>query len=112
MKKTLLIAALIVMLVVAVFALTGCGNKDEGIVGSWEYSGYGTTKYVYTFNADKTGNYDAGGSVKNFKYEDSGDKVTITYDGATMSNEFEYKIEGNKLIIKDSFGNDVEYVKK
>ena len=34
------------------------------------------------------------------------------YDGATMASEFEYRIEENKLIIKDSFGTDVEYVKK
>lgn len=100
------------MLGVAILALTGCGNKDEGIVGSWSYSIYGSTEYVYTFNADKTGNYDAGGSVKNFTYEDKGYKVLIMYDGATMASEFEYRIEENKLIIKDSFGNDVEYVIK
>ena len=34
------------MLIVAILALTGCGNKDEGIVGSWSYSRYGSTEYV------------------------------------------------------------------
>ena len=42
----------------------------------------------------------------------SGEKVKITYVGNTTGSTYEYKIDGKKLIIKDSFGKDVEYTKK
>ena len=107
MKKTL---ALIIALFVlgGVFMVTGCEKKDSNsIVGSWDHSGF-----VYTFNKDKTGSYDALGNKMNFTYEDDGKKVSILYTGNTAASSYEYKIEGKKLIIKDSFGNDVEYTRK
>lgn len=110
MKKTLLIAGLALMLVAFVVILTGCGSKkDQGIIGSWKYELGG---YVYTFNEDKTGNYAFGDTKMEFTYEDDGSKVSILYTGNTSPLELEYRIEGNKLIIKDSFGSDVEYVKQ
>lgn len=93
--------------------MSGCNERhksekvDSSIIGSWEHSGY-----VYTFNKDKTGSYDANGAKMNFTYEDDGVQVSILYDGNTSASDFAYKIEGKKLIIKDSFGNDVEYTKK
>ena len=50
--------------------------------------------------------------VKYWTYEDDGTKVTILYNGDTASSTYEYTIEGNTLTIKDSFGNDVKYVKQ
>ena len=94
------------VLLIGVVALVGCGKKAT-IVGSWDHSGY-----VYTFNKDGSGNYDALGTKMEFTYEDKGDKVAIKYTGNTKATDYEYKIEGKKLIIKDSFGNDVEYTKK
>ena len=47
-----------------------------------------------------------------FTYKDKGEEVEILYKGNTMANTFKYRIEGKKLIIKDSFDNDVEYTKK
>ena len=47
-----------------------------------------------------------------FTYEDDGKKVSILYNGNTVASDFEYRIEGDKLIIKDSFGKDVEYKRK
>ena len=47
-----------------------------------------------------------------FTYKDDGKKVSILYKGNTSPLELEYKIEGKKLIIKDSFGSDVEYERK
>ena len=102
--KSLVVISLVIC---SVFALTGCGKSEKGLVGSWAHD-----KYVYTFNADKTGTYDALGNKMEFTYEDKGDKVSILYKGNTNASEFEYKIDGNKLIIKDSFGSDVEYIKK
>jgi len=98
------------LLVVFAFAfvlvgVTGCG--DKGLVGSWKHG-----SFIYTFNEDKTGDYSFGDAKMKFKYEDDGKKVKITYVGNTTGSTYEYKIDGKKLIIKDSFGKDVEYTKK
>ncbi len=98
------------VLIVCVVTVAGCGNTKtnrNSLVGSWEHSGY-----VYTFNNDKTGSYDALGTKMAFTYEDDGKKVSILYKGNTIASSYEYKIDGKKLVIKDSFGSDVEYTKK
>ena len=93
--------------------LSGCGksedskNQSNTIIGSWEHSGY-----VYTLNEDKTGSYTAYGSEMKFTYEDDGKQVKILYNGNTIPGTYEYRIDGNKLIIKDSFGSDIEYIRK
>ena len=107
MKNKILPVLLAVVIIVGAFTLTGCENSENSLVGSWGYSGF-----VYTFNADGTGTYDASGTLMPFTYEDDGDKITITYEGNTIGSTYEYKIEGNKFIIKDSFGSDVEYTRK
>ena len=113
MKKTLKNFVLVLVLLLGVFAFTACGKKSDkkddtpAIVGSWDHDGY-----VYTFNKDKTGSYEAYGNVMKFTYEDNGKSVKILYDGNTNASEYKYKIEGKKLIIKDSFDNDVEYTRK
>lgn len=114
MKKNILIITLAIMLLISIVVLTGCEDKkDEGIVGSWSYNPYGSTEYIYTFNADKTGSYNAGGTVMDFTYEDDGTKVSILYTGNTVAGSYEYRIEdGKKLFIKDSFGSELEYDKK
>ena len=110
MSKKILTVVLAVVLVIGVFTLTGCDDKVT-LVGAWttKYAGY---DYTYTFNADKTGTYNAAGTLMPFKYEDAGTTITITFDGDTLGNTSEYRIEGKKFIIKDSLGNDVEYTRK
>lgn len=113
MKKVLLSILLACVLFASVFALAGCGNKNSDksdkapIIGSWNHSGY-----VYTFNEDKTGSYEAFGRIMEFTYEDDGNQVRILYKGNTVPGTYEYKVDGDKLIIKDSFGSDVIYKKK
>lgn len=107
MKKTIISIAVILMLVAIAFAVTGCGDENKGVVGQWAYS-----SYVYTFNADKTGTYGMSGSEMKFTYEDNGDELSILYEGNTSPLVLKYRIDGKKLIITDSFGKDVEYVKK
>ena len=104
-KKVLLSFVLIGCIV----ALVGCNKQSDSnsIVGSWAHD-----SYVYTFNDNNTGNYEAGGTKMEFTYKDDGKKVSILYTGNTDASDYEYKIEGKKLIIKDSLGNDVEYIKK
>lgn len=112
MKKVVLSILLAIVMVAGIFTLAGCGkNSDKSdkapIIGSWDHSGY-----VYTFNEDKTGSYEVFGNTMNFTYEDDGSKVSILYKGNTVPGTYEYKIDGDKLIIKDSFGDDVIYKKK
>ena len=112
MRKVLKNIVTVFVLVVCLATVAGCGKtktktNSKPLVGSWEHSGY-----VYTFNDDKTGSYDALGNKMTFTYEDDGKKVSILYKGNTAPSSYEYKIEGKKLIIKDSFGSDVEYTKK
>ncbi len=101
MKKGLLVCLLAVLCV----TLVGCGKK-EGLVGEWAY-GSGNT-FVFTFNEDKTCSY-AG---RNCTYTVDGDKLSVLYDGDTAPFETTFKIEDDKLTIKDSLGNDVVYTRK
>ena len=96
-----------VLLVLVVLTIVGCQKSGNSIVGSWKHS-----EYVYTFNDDNTGSYSAGSGKMEFTYEDNGKKVSILYKGNTVASEYEYKVSGNKLTIKDSFGNDVVYEKQ
>ena len=112
MKKTLM------FLFVAIFTigLVGCGKKSESqnavkkvdpIIGSWDCSGF-----VYTFNEDKTCTYAYSDSKMECTYEIEGDKLSIFYEDATVPFETTFKIEEDKLIIKDSLDEDVIYKRK
>ena len=98
---------LVLVIIICSFMITGCNNRNQDIIGTWKHD-----KYVYTFKDDKTGIYDANGTIMKFTYKDNGKKVTILYDNNTIASSYEYKINDNKLIIKDSFGSNVEYIKK
>ncbi len=105
MKKTIFV----ILLVMVVTLTTACGDKK--LVGKWRADGY-SSEYYYIFNEDKTCAYEMSGARMECTYEDEGDKVTILYKGNTAANTFEYRIEGDTLIIKDSFGQDVKYIRK
>ena len=100
-----------VLFITVCFLLVGCGkgNKSKNpIVGKWAYS----SNFVYTFNEDKTCEYNAAGTIMKCTYEIDGDNISILYEGNTIASSYEYKIKGKKLIIKDSLGNDVTYIRK
>ena len=103
MKKGLLFSLLAVVLCLGV---VGCGKKEEGLVGKWNYGSSDTFQYV--FNEDKTCSY-AG---RTCTYTVDGDKLSILYDGDTVSFDTTFKIEGDTLIIKDSLDNDVVYTRQ
>ena len=84
-------------------------NGSSSLVGSWEYADGG---FTYTFNANGTGTYDAYGSVMNFTYTDNGASIEFTYEDVAAPTVLEYTIDGDTLIMKDSFGSDVTYIKK
>lgn len=131
MKKVL--AIVLVLLFVCAF-LTACDKKDESteeastnaetasevesaaeggndIVGTWASQDYNGA-YIYTFNDNGTGNYDASGTQMPFTYTISDGKLSILYDGNTAPMELEYSVSGSVLNVKDSFGSDTLYDKK
>ena len=104
--KSLLVLA---VLFVGVFVLSGCEKKEEKdpIIGSWAHD-----SWVYTFNEDKTCTYEYSGSKMECTYEKDGENLSILYKGSTAPFKTKFKIENNKLTIKDSLDKDVEYTKK
>ena len=117
-KKGIIIAivAVIVVAAVVVACIALSSKKTEtssnSIVGSWKNDttilGY---EFVYTFNADGTGNYNAAGTDMPFTYKIDGDKISILYDGDTVSFDTTFSLNGNTLNVLDSNGNDTLYQK-
>ncbi|MBQ1351880.1 MAG: hypothetical protein IIY71_04070 [Oscillospiraceae bacterium] len=106
--------ALILVLVLACSLFAACGaggGSSNPLVGDWASETF-DGKFIYTFNDDGTGNYDAAGTAMPFTYTDEDGKLTILYDGNDIPFETEYTISGKTLTIKDSLGNDVVYNKK
>ena len=94
------------LLVIGVVTLTGC-EKENSIVGKWAHE-----SFIYTFKADGTCQYDAAGTIMKCTYKTDGNKLSIKYEGDTVSFDTTYSIKGNKLNVKDSFGSDTIYIKK
>lgn len=105
MKKSFLLLTIIVM---AIF-MAGCKKKEkkDPIIGKWANG-----SFIYTFNEDGTCNYEIYGTSMKCTYEIDGDKISILYDGYTASFDSTFSIKGNKLNIKDSFGEDTIYERK
>lgn len=127
MKKAL-IAVLAVVMVLSVSGCNSSGNTNSEntaagnvnepevsstvrtLVGSW----YHEMGYTYIFREDKTGEYLVDGNDEPFwvfTYETDGDKLTMYEDGSLLM-ETKYAIEGDTLIIEDSFGEKVYYTYK
>ena len=93
---------------------TGSTNDQpvSSIVGRWQYNDNELTNanvnFIYIFNADGTGEYDAAGSVMKFTYETNGNKLTIHYDNLGDFST-EYEINGDTLNVKDSGNADTIY---
>ena len=123
MKKTkLILAALLVFAMV--LAIAGCGKKKENsIVGTWEYTDEeNDIGAVYDLKEDGTGTYTmtvAGEDVVyELKYEVKDNHLLIRYvnndtfsEDDEFDNEFSFK-DSNTLIIKDSFDQQLTFVRK
>lgn len=104
---------LVLVLVLGVFALTGCDKKENNknsIVGTWEYQ-FGSD-YVYTFNDDLTGTYKVGSTTMEFTYKIECNQLSILYKGNSTPFTTDFSIKDNVLNVKDSYGNDTLYNKK
>ena len=95
------------LLFICLILVTACGKKE--IVGSWQSELGG---YIYTFNEDGTGSYTKGVVNMEFTYETDEDKLIILYKGNSQPFETTYKLDGQKIYIKDSFGKDNTYIRQ
>ena len=83
--------------------------QASSIVGKWKFDDPNLGEaFVYTFNADGTGNYTASG---NFTYTVDGNNLSITYAASGATFETEFEISGDRLNIIDSFGDDTFYIR-
>ena len=89
-------------------AETTADKAESPLVGTWTYEDGG---FTYTFNADGTGAYEVFGEVLNFTYTDNGDSIDVLYDDVDSPLNLPYSIDGNTLTVKDSFDEEVKYVK-
>lgn len=123
MKKVLLAALLIL---VSISVIASCGKKDGGaptLVGIWEYMddefGIGA---VYDLKEDGTGTYTMKTGdvtvVYELKYEVRDGHLLVTYvnndifsEEDVFDSEFSFRDAGT-LIIKDTSGMEMEFVKK
>ena len=112
MTKSFKAALLVLLALAAIFVLTGCGetSSKNPLVGNWKNDSYGTS-FIYTFNEDGTGKYDAAGTIMEFTYTTDGNQISILYTGNTEAFETEYSIDGDTLNVKDSVGKDTLYQK-
>ena len=127
MKKAI-IATLAAVMVLSVAGCSSSGNTNaentasgntteteapavaRTLVGSW----YHEMGYTYVFREDKTGEYLVDGDSEPFwvfTYETDGQELTMYEDGSVLM-ETNYTIEGDTLIIEDSFGEKVYYTYK
>lgn len=123
MKKLSAILA-VLLLFTMIFAAAGCSGKaDNSLTGIWEYSdeesGMGA---VYDLKDDGTGTYTmtVGEEAVTYelKYEVRNGHLLVTYvnndiftEDDVFDSEFNFK-DSNTLIIKDSFGEELTFVRQ
>ena len=77
------------------------------IVGKWV--SVDLPIFSYNFLENGVGFYSVSGAEKHFTYTDNGDSVTVHYTNDLLPSTFGYVIDGDLLLIEDSFGNRVKY---
>ena len=127
MKKVIIILSIAAALTM-VCTLAACNKNDsdnEGssaasvvseqpadpLAGKWQSKDL--PDYIYTFNADGTGQYDMAGKVLELGYETTEEgTITISFheEGYTPVT-LRYELDGDTLNIKDSFGSDTIYLR-
>ena len=113
------------LVLTALCAFTVC-NKNDGntdsaasvvseqpahpLAGKWQSKDL--PDYIYTFNADGTGQYDMAGKVLELGYTTEEGTITISFheEGYTPVT-LRYELDGDTLNIKDSFGSDTIYLR-
>ena len=86
-------------------------DASQSIVGSWSTMLYGD-EYVYTFNEDGSGVYNAAGKEMKLKYSTKDGIYYETFEGSSATVEHPYRVENNQFIVQDSYGQEIVYNKK
>ncbi len=69
--------------------------------------------WQYEFREDGTGTHGLGfGTPRTFHYKTKDGRIIFTYDKKGNTEEREYRLEGDKLIIKNQFGQYETYERK
>ncbi|MBR0464336.1 MAG: hypothetical protein IJJ23_08155 [Clostridia bacterium] len=75
---------------------------EQAILGTWSDGAH-----TFTFNADRTGSYDAGtGEALPFTFAATEEEISILYDGNDTPSGRAYALEGDALTIANRFGTD------
>ena len=128
-NKTILRISAIAIAAASVFMFAACNKNDndseqssqtsvvsepsepaDPLVGKWQAETL--PEYVYTFNADGSGQYDMAGTILEMNYSTENGKITMNYTTEGYSSvTLDFILEGDRLNIKDSFGKDTFYVR-
>ena len=128
-NKTILRISAIAIAAASVFMFAACNKNDndseqssqtsvvsepsepaDPLVGKWQAETL--PEYVYTFNADGSGQYDMAGTILEMNYSTENGKITMNYTAEGYSSvTLDFILEGDRLNIKDSFGKDTFYVR-
>jgi len=106
----IIVAVLAVIAIIAAAIVFFININRNPLIGRWEYEG---GSWAYEFTSDTEGSYNLSTiSSSKFTYEiDEDDILNLTYEDGTNA-ALEYRIEDNKLIIKDIFDDDIVYIKQ
>lgn len=113
-----------VLVFVLILNVAGCSKKaDASLTGVWEYADEETgMSAVYDLKDDGTGTYTMKVGEEEvtyeLKYEVQDGHLLVTYvnneifsEDDVFDNEFSFQ-DDNTLIIKDSFGEEMTFVRK
>ena len=117
-------SVLALLLVLAtLLAAAGCGKKAESLVGTWEYASEEMgMSAVYVLKADGTGTYTLKVGeeevVYELKYETKDGHLLVTFvnneiftEEDVLDSEYALK-DANTLVIKDTSGMEMEFLRK
>ena len=118
------VAFILITAIIAALVISGCGKKsDDSLAGVWEYADTeNDIGAVYDLKDDGTGTYTmkVGDTEVTYelKYEVQNNHLLVRYvnnetfsEDDVFDSEFSFK-DANTLIIKDSFGEEMVFVKK
>ena len=113
MKKNLLLGLITIITLIIV---SGCTNKniDPKVVGKWKYTDDDfSVEYVFKENGTGTYTLNIGdeSESKNITYKNKDGKFLITFEKDKDVFENKYTIKNGNLIIEDSFGEKITYIK-
>ena len=123
MKRISAVLAAVLVLVL-ILSVAGCSKKaDASLTGVWEYADEETgMSAVYNWKGDGTGTYTKKVGeeevVYELKYEVRDGHLLVTYvnneifsEDDVFDSEFSFQ-DDNTIIIKDSFGAEMTFVRK